>query len=152
MTDMPSAIRHFLNGIETGNWEGFDACVTSDVLYDGTVPGWHYQYEGAERVVQEYQSEWSGWHIITLHTNPTPDGMLVEFEARKHRPGPDQQRPQQWGVRMANIFRFDGDRIAEHRFYCGGEWDESTLHRIDAEAPKVQRNAGDSDVGSDASV
>jgi hypothetical protein len=135
MTAIPDAIQRFLDGIETGRWDGFDGCVTPDVLFDGTVPGWHYQYEGAQRVVQEYASEWSGWHIITLLATPIPDGMLVEFEARK------KDVPRQLGVRMANIFQLEDGRIAEHRFYCGGEWDEAILRRIEAEAPKVDRAA-----------
>ena len=140
MAEIPHAIRRLLDGIETGNWDGFEEHVTPDVLYDGTVPGWHYQYEGAQRVVEEYRTDWSGWRIITLRTSPTPNGMIVEFEARKHISSTGQHPPGQKGVRMANIFRLEEGRIAEHRFYCGGEWDEATLQRIEAEAPKVQRN------------
>ncbi len=45
------------------------------------------------------------------------------------------------GCRIANIFRLEDGRIAEHRLYCCGEWDEETLRHIEARAPNVRRVA-----------
>ena len=112
------------------------------MLYDASVPGWHYQYEGAERVAKEYENEWTGqhvWDVVEHHVSPTPDGVVLDFEARGTCRGDANHPPHEEAVRIANIFRLEGGRIAEHRFYCCGEWDEETLRRIEAEAPKVNR-------------
>lgn len=141
-TDIPIAVARFLDGIWTGDWSGIEDHLTADVLYDASVPGWHYQYAGAERVAQEYREEWTGqhtWRVIERHVSPTPDGVVVDFEARGRCPGDENHDAHEEAIRIANIFRLADGLIAEHRFYCCGEWDEETLQRIEAEAPKVSR-------------
>jgi ketosteroid isomerase-like protein len=145
-TDIPAAVARFLDALETGRWDGFHECLSPDVVYDASVPGWHYQYEGAARVAQEYEHEWTGkhaWHVIERHVSPTADGVVVDFEARGRCPGDDSHGPHEEAVRIANIFRLEDGRIAEHRFYCCGEWDEETLRRIELEASKIERREED---------
>lgn len=135
---VPPAVTAFLRGLQTGEWDGMEGFLTPDVLYDATVPGWRYQYEGVERVVREYREEWTGrhpWRVAECQVHPTPDGAVVDLEARAGSPGAEE------AFRQANIFRLDGGRIAEHRFYCCGEWDDATLRAIDEGAPKVRRAA-----------
>jgi len=144
MTKVPTAVQRFLEGIQTANWDGIEDYYTPDVLYDASVPGWHYQYEGVDRMVQELREEWTGknpWRIIELHTMPTPDGVVVDIEIRGQRQSDAHSAPREVGCRIANIFQLEGDRIAEHRYYCCGEWDEETLRRVEAVAPKVRRAA-----------
>jgi ketosteroid isomerase-like protein len=140
--DVPAPVRRFLEGVESGDWDGMESCLTPDVLYDASVPGWHFQHQGPARVAEQYRQEWTGkhsWRMVELHVSPTTDGVVVDFEARGQCPGDDDHRPHEEAVRIANIFRLTNGRIAEHRFYCCGEWDEQTLRRIEAEAPRVER-------------
>lgn len=142
MVEIPAAIQRFLEGIETGNWDGVEVFYTPNALYDASVPGWRYQYEGAARIAQEMRLEWTGkhtWRIVEQHLVSTAEQVVVDFEARGRCPGDEHHTPHEEACRIANIFRLEGDRIAEHRFYCCGEWDEETLRRIETEAPKVRR-------------
>jgi hypothetical protein len=140
--EIPAAVARFLEGIETGDWGGMEEHLAPDVLYDASVPGWHYQYQGAARVVREFQNEWTRkhtWRVVESHAAYTPDGVVLDFEARGCCPGDESHAAHEEAIRMANIFRLEGGRIAEHRFYCCGEWDEETIRRIEEEAPKVRR-------------
>lgn len=144
MTETPLAVQRFLDGLQTGNWDGMEEHYTPEVLYDASVPGWRYQYGGPSRVAEELREEWTGkhtWRIVEQHVIPTAEGVVVDFEIRGRCPGDDDHEPHEEACRIANIFRLAGDQIAEHRFYCCGEWDEETLRRIEAEAPKVRRDA-----------
>jgi hypothetical protein len=140
---LPPAVACFLRGLETGEWGAMESCLAPDVLYDATVPGWHYQYEGNERVLLEYREEWTGkhtWRIVERHAPIVAEGVaVVDLEARGRCPGDTGHASHEEAVRIANIFHLVGGRIAEHRFYCCGEWDEETLHRIETEAPHVDR-------------
>ena len=141
-TVVPAAVVRFLDGVQTGRWDGIEAILAPDVLYDASVPGWHYQYEGAERVAQEYREEWTkthAWRIVEQHVSPTLTGVCIDFEARGRCPGDAGHPAHEEAIRMANFFVLEHGRIAEHRCYCCGEWDEETLRRIEAEAPKVER-------------
>lgn len=123
--------------MESGRWDGIADQLAPDVVYDASVPGWHYQYQGAARVAREYREEWTGrhpWRVVELHANPTPDGVVVGLEIRGRDPGADGDE----ACRLANVFRLADGRIALHRFYCCGEWDAETVRRIDAEAPRLE--------------
>jgi ketosteroid isomerase-like protein len=144
MTDLPPAIQKFLEGLQTGDWTGIEQYLTPDAIYDATVPGWRYQYRGAERIARELREDWTGrntWRIVELHVTPTRDGVVVDFEARGRRPQGAALREGEVCARLANIFRLEGGRIAEHRFYCAGEWDEATVRRIENEAPLLSERA-----------
>ncbi len=141
LADMPDAVRLFVDGLRTGGWDGMAECLAPDVVYDASVPGWRYQLQGAARVMEEYRDEWTGqhtWAVIELHVAPTADGAVVDFELRGPCPGDDQHAGHEEAVRVANIFVIDDGRIAEHRFYCCGQWDQETIRRIEAEAPKLE--------------
>lgn len=136
--EIPTAVGCFLSGLQTGDWTGIDGHLADDVLYDASVPAWHYQYEGRDRIATEYRSEWTGrhpWRLAEVNVERCASGtVVVDFEARWGEAGAEE------ACRMANIFRFDADgRIAEHRLYCCGEWDPETVRHVDASAPRVVR-------------
>lgn len=138
MSEVPEAIECFLTGLQTGEWAGIEEHLAADVLYDASVPGWHYQYEGRERIADEYRREWTGrhpWRVVELAVDRCASGaVLVDFEVRWGEAGSEE------ACRMANIFRFGADgRISEHRLYCCGEWDPETVRNVDASAPRVVR-------------
>lgn len=146
MTDATSAaafpaVERFLRGLETGQWDGMDRSLSAEVVYDASVPAWRSQYRGAERVLGQYMDEWSAhpWRIVEQHITPTADGVVIDLEARGRCPGDDDHGPHEEAVRMANIFRLRDGQIAEHRVYCCGEWDETTLRRIEETAPRIDK-------------
>lgn len=136
---LPTAVEEFLDRIGTANWEGMEDHLDADVLYDASVPGWHYQYQGAARVVQEYQEEWTGkyrWTIVERHVVAADQAvaLLIEVHGTPIRTG--EYPPAV--CRLSNLFRLNGDRIAEHRYTCCGEWDPDTVRHIAEHAPTVE--------------
>lgn len=135
---IPTAVEEFLRRIETADWDGMEDHLTADVLYDASVPGWHYQYQGAGRVVREYREEWSGkyrWNVVQQNVVTTENTVVLDIEMHGE--------PIRDGIvpavcRLANIFRLEGGRIAGHRYYCCGEWDPSTVQHIAEHAPMVE--------------
>lgn len=128
--------------IATADWDGIEDHLTSDVLYDASVPGWHYQYRGAARVVQEYRQEWSGkyrWAIVEQHavTDGTSVVLLIEMHGDPIRTG--EHLPVV--CRLSNLFRLRDGRIAEHRYTCCGEWPPETVRHIAEHAPMVEARA-----------
>lgn len=135
MNQLPTAVQRFLDGLGSGDWTGIEAHLTLDVVQDGSMPGWRLQYQGPQRVVRALHEEWTDhgiWAITERHATVTDSTAVVELEAVS---SPD--RGPRRTVRMANVFTLREGRIAEHRYYCCGDWDEETVRRIEAEAPKV---------------
>ncbi|WP_166352578.1 nuclear transport factor 2 family protein [Phytoactinopolyspora limicola] len=136
MTKLPTAVQRVLDGMTTGNWEGIERHLTPDVFHDASVPGWRMQFQGVDRVAQEMRS-WTVGSTFSIEEQTATvagDTVVVELQAT-------QDSPHGWHVdRLANIFVLRDGRIAEHRYYCCGEWDEATVRKIEAEAPKVERD------------
>jgi len=136
---LPTAVTEFLDRIGTADWEGMDEHLDRDVLYDASVPGWHYQYQGADRVVQEYREEWSGkyrWTLVERHTVVADDTvvLLIEMHGTPIRAGEHPPAV----CRLSNLFRLDGGRITQHRFTCCGEWGPETVRHISDHAPTIE--------------
>ena len=55
MADIPAAVQRFLDGVETGDWAGIEQHLAPDVVYDASVPGWRYQYQGVFGDAKERQ-------------------------------------------------------------------------------------------------
>jgi ketosteroid isomerase-like protein len=139
-TELPAAVQRFLDAVQSGRWDGIADHLAPDVVYDASVPGWHHQYQGVDRVAREYREEWTGrhpWRVVELHTTPTAEGVVVDFEVRGAARGGDGEPGSEEACRIANIFRLAGGLIVEHRFYCCGECDPETVRRIDAQAPRI---------------
>ena len=139
---VPVAVARFLEGLQTGDWTGMEQHFTPDAIYDGSMPSWRVQYEGPARITQELREEWTGrhpWRVAEHRVTLAADTVVLELEAHGRCSGDADHAAHEEAVRIANIFRLADGRIAEHRFYCCGEWDEETIRRIEREAPKVAR-------------
>jgi hypothetical protein len=99
------------------------------------MPGWRLQYQGPDRIVQEFRRDWSPgnrtWEILEQRVTQTEQSVVLELEVVT-------DVPTRQLVRFANFFDLRDGRIASHRYYCCGEWDEATVRQIEAEAPKVE--------------
>jgi ketosteroid isomerase-like protein len=136
MEQLPNAVQRFLDGLRTGNWDGMEQHLTPDAVHDGSMPDWRVQYEGPARIVQAFREEWTGkgtWRLREPTVTEAGDTVVVELEGALVSPNEELL------CRIANFFRLHDGRIAEHRYYCSGEWSEETVRRIEAEAPKVER-------------
>lgn len=102
------------------------------------MPQWRVQYAGPDRIVQAYREEWTvkgTWTLPEPTETQADDTVVVELEGTLN--APDEPLV----CRIANFFRLRDGRIAEHRYYCCGEWDEATVRQIEAEAPTIARTA-----------
>lgn len=136
MEQLPNAVRRFLDGLATGNWDGMQQHFTRDAIHDGSMPEWRVQYQGPERIVQAFREEWTAkgsWHIRNPAVMQAGDTVALELECTLVAPDGRIM------CRIANFFELRDGRIVEHRYYCPGEWNEATLRRIEADAPKVER-------------
>jgi ketosteroid isomerase-like protein len=136
MTALPTAVQRLLDGLSTGDWDGMEAHLTPDASQDGSMPGWRVRYQGPAQIVEAFRTEWTNhgtWEVTEQHVTRGGDTVVVDLEVVT-RPGSGPRLT----VRMANIFELRDGRIAEHRYYCAGEWDEATLRRIEAEAPRIE--------------
>lgn len=136
MERLPTAVQRFLDGLQTGDWDGMEQHFTPDAVHDGSMPDWRVQYEGPERITRAYREEWTvkgTWRIPEPGVTRSGDVVVVELEGTLSTPDEELL------CRIANFFRVRDGRIAEHRYYCCGEWSEATRRRIEAEAPRVER-------------
>lgn len=135
MQQLPNAVQRFLDGLRTGVWDGMEQHLTPDAIHDGSMPEWRAQYEGPARIVQAYREEWTlkgTWSIPEPTVTRTDDTVVVELEGTLEADEPLL-------CRIANFFELRDGRIAEHRYYCCGEWDRATVRQIEAEAPRIER-------------
>src|SRR2546425_286076 len=141
MRQVPEAIQRFLDGMESGNWEGMERYLTGDTLLDATVPDWRFQYEGPEKVINQFRDWTSGhpWRVIEARYTGASDGGVVELEIHGDCAGDDDHAPHEEMARQACVFSLRDGKISEFRLYCAGEWNEEVMARIEAEAPKVER-------------
>ena len=136
MERLPSAVQRFLDGLRTGDWDGMEQHFTPDAIHDGSMPDWRVQYAGPDRIVRAYREEWTGkgtWDIPEPAVTQSADTVVVELEGTLATPGENLL------CRIANFFQVRDGRIAEHRYYCCGEWSEVTVRRIEADAPRFER-------------
>lgn len=136
---LPTAVAVFLERIGTADWTGMEDHLDPDVLYDASVPDWHYQYQGARRVLQEYREEWSGkyrWALVEQHAVVGHDAVMILIEMHGAPIRAGEHPPVV--CRLSNLFRLDGGRIIEHRFTCCGEWGPDTVRQIAGHAPQVE--------------
>lgn len=125
MAQIPTAVQRVLDGLTTGDWNGIEQHLTPDVFHDASVPGWRMQRQGVTAVANEMRS-WPTFKEVQFQREYVAgDTVIVELQAVHDSPG---------GLlldRFANFFVLRDGRIAEHRYYCCGEWDEGTVARLD---------------------
>jgi ketosteroid isomerase-like protein len=138
MEQLPKAVQRFLDALRTADWDGMEQHLTPDAIHDGSMPDWRVRYAGPTRIVQAYREEWTGkgtWRLKGPNATRSGDIVVVEIEGTlEASDGPLL-------CRIANFFELRDGRIAEHRYYCCGEWNEETVRRIEDEAPKVEPQA-----------
>jgi len=135
MQQLPNSVQRFLDGLRTGDWDGMEQHFTPDAIHDGSMPDWRVQYGGPDRIVQAYREEWTGkgtWSLPEPTVIQTDDTVVIELEGTLEAEEPLL-------CRIANFFQLRDGRIAQHRYYCCGEWDQATVRRIQEEAPRIER-------------
>ena len=140
MSELPGSVATLLGAIETGDWAPVKDVLTADVVYEGSVPGWHFSMAGVDDVVAEL-STWTEEHTWRYHerrVTRTDRGVLVECEMRGRCPGHEDHPPHEEASRNALVFELAGDAISEVRLICCGDWAEDVIARIEAEAPRVR--------------
>jgi hypothetical protein len=141
MTELPKAVTAVFEAIESGDWGPVEGVLAPGVVYEGSVPGWHFSMGGAGEVLAELAT-WTGehpWRVHERRVTGTERGVLVECELRGRCPGDGgEHAPHEEATRQAIVFELDGDAISEIRLTCCGDWDEATIARIEAEAPRVR--------------
>jgi hypothetical protein len=139
--ELPAAVRTLLDAMATGDWAPVKDVVTDDVVYEATVPGWHFSMAGTDDVVTELAT-WTGehpWRLHDLRATRTESGVLLEMELRGQCPGHGAEHPpHEEATRNALVVDLAGERISELRLTCAGDWDAETIARIEAEAPRVR--------------
>lgn len=136
MEQLPNAVQRFLDGLSSGDWNGMEQHLTPDAIHDGSMPQWRVQYQGPDRIVQAFREEWTGkgtWRLPEPVVTTAGDTVVLELEATLVAPNEPLL------CRIANFFQLRDGRIAEHRYYCCGEWSEETVRRIAADAPRIER-------------
>lgn len=141
MTGIPHAVARLIRGMETGDWSDLESCFLTDTVFDASVPNWRFQLQGPAALAEEIRG-WTAshvWNVSEQIVTPTPDGVILELETRGRCPGDDDHAEHDEMSRTVLLFRLAPDeRIADMKMYCAGEWDEETMRRIEAEAPKVR--------------
>lgn len=123
------AVAAFLDG----DVDAFVASFAPDVMLDVVVPQWRFQLQGRDAVREALTEEFPpGRRVTESHVTPTPDGVLVEFEARAPLEGEERL----W--RELAHLRIAGDAVSEIVVYCSGVWDAATIARHAVEAPMVR--------------
>lgn len=138
MEQVPTAVQRFLDGLQTGDWAGMEQHLTPDSRHDGSMPFWRTRYSGPERIVRAYREEWTAkgtWRLPQPVVTQTDDTVIVELE------GTMMGAEEKLLCRIANVFALRDGRIAEHRYYCCGEWSEQVVREIEAEAPRFDGEA-----------
>jgi hypothetical protein len=142
MAEVPGAVEAVLRAVETGDWAPVKDVLAADVLYDGSVPEWHFQMGGVDDVLAEISgfTEQHTWRFHERRVTGTENGVLVEMELRGQCPGGDDHPAHEEATRNAMVFALDdAGLLSEIRLICSGEWGEDVIARIEAEAPRVLR-------------
>lgn len=115
ITDTLPVVDRFLAGIEAGQPDG--DVYAPDAVLDATVPGWRFQLEGVDAIVDEYRRWFNApgpFHSVERHA--LPDGELVRYV---------QDLQIESGTitvhHMHHLTIVDG-KITRDVVFCGGRW------------------------------
>jgi hypothetical protein len=139
--NVPPAVATVLHALETGDWTPVKDVLAPDVVYDASVPEWHFSMAGADDVLAELATttEEHPWRFHELRTTRTDKGVLAEMEMRGRCPGHEGHPPHEEASRNALVFELTDDGLlSEIRLICSGQWGEDVIERIEAEAPRVR--------------
>src|SRR5690242_8157471 len=89
LAGLPEAARAYVQQIEDGDWQAWGRFLAEDAVIDASVPGWRYQCQGRDTLIDLVQDAWPagcGWRINELHAFVTAEGAVVEAEVEGERP------------------------------------------------------------------
>jgi ketosteroid isomerase-like protein len=117
------------------DWDAVTATYAPDVLLDMNLPTWRFQVQGREAAsgyFREQTARFDNLRTTQHRVHRAGDRLIVEEEMRFDGDGGEHL----W--RAVDIFRIDGDTVAEHVQYCTGCWTPEQIARQTAEAPMVR--------------
>lgn len=128
----------FAEALDSADADRLIALYDPDVHCDLNVPFWRFGVAGADALVELLAKEefLPGYHLTWWEGRATPDGAVVETEARFDLPGGEGC------FREVHLLRAGARGITEHVAYCTGLWDTATIEKQAREAPPVTRVSG----------
>lgn len=120
-------VDRFLAGIEAGRPNG--DVYAPDATLDATVPGWRFQLQGVDAILDEY-GRWFAdpgrFHSIERH--PLPDGELIRYVQDA---GVDARAIT---VHHMHHLTIVDDKITRDVVFCGGRWGPDMVAKMGAAA------------------
>jgi hypothetical protein len=139
MEDRESLAMTFLAAVQSGDMSGLRPYYAEDVVFDGTVPRWHFSIQGVDPVLEQLADWWPSRGELSDVRATTGEGRLViEFERRWVQPVENGMHPELVCIRQVHILEMSGGHVVDHCAHCAGVWDSATMAQIAAEAPSVE--------------
>jgi ketosteroid isomerase-like protein len=138
-TQTTSTSERIVAAMRDADWEAITSSYAPNVLLDMNLPMWRFQVQGREAASAYLHEEVRNFANLrtTQHTayRCGDDVLIVEEEMRFDAPDGGGGECL-W--RAVDVFRLDGELIAEHKQYCTGTWSPEVIARQAAEAPMVR--------------
>ena len=134
-TETTTIADRLVRAVRDADWDAVTSTYAPDVLVDMNLPMWRFQVQGRDAASQYFREQIARFANLrtTQHRVHRGEGTLViEEEMRFDSDGGEHL----W--RAVDVFRLDGDTVAEHTQYCTGVWLPEVIERQGAEAPMVR--------------
>ena len=134
-TETTTLADRLVGALRDADWAGLTATYAPDVLLDMNLPMWRFQVQGREAASQyfgEQIARFVNLRSTQLRVHRADDTLVVEEEMRFDGDGGEHL----W--RAVELFRLDGEHVAEHTQYCTGVWAPADIARQADEAPMVR--------------
>lgn len=140
MEQSESLAMTFLTAVQSGDMSPLRPHYAEDVIFDGTVPRWHFSIQGIEAVLEQLE-EWypSQGELSDVRVTSGDDRIVIEFERRWVRPVENDMHPELVCIRQVHILTTSGGQVIEHCGHCAGIWSSDDMAAIAADAPSVDR-------------
>lgn len=134
-TETTTIADRLVHAVREADWGTVISAYAPDVLLDMNLPMWRFQVQGRDAASQYFREQTA--RFINLRTTQHrvhrgEDTLVIEEEMRFDGDGGEHL----W--RAVDVFRLDGDTVAEHTQYCTGVWSPDVIERQAAEAPMVR--------------
>ena len=134
-TETTTIADRLVSAVRDADWEAITSTYAPDVLLDMNLPMWRFQVQGRDVASQYFREQVARFaNLRTTHhrVHRGEDTLVIEEEMRFDGDGGEHL----W--RAVDVFRLDGDNVAEHTQYCTGCWTPDFIERQAAEAPMVR--------------
>jgi ketosteroid isomerase-like protein len=134
-TETTTITDRLVRAVHDADWDAITSMYAPDVLLDMNLPTWRFQVQGrdaARRYFAEQAARFVDLRTTQQRVHRGPDTVVVEEEMRFEGEGGEHL----W--RAVDLFRLDGETVAEHTQYCTGVWSPEDIARQAAEAPMVR--------------